>query len=287
MRKISLILFLAIIFACLDGIVLAAEKEDSSMNRVKIAEENIGEWMSTTATRLADTDPELASIRDRLVFGEILNKSSLTPKLQIIAIIVALAANRLEDQLAGAIQSALKIGVEPIELRETLYQCAPYIGFPLTEDAVSILNGVLQKRGVRLPLPEQGTVDEDTRLRKGVDLQMKIFGAEHISAMRENAPADQKELLANYLSAFCFGDIYTRKILDIKTRELITFCAIVSLGGCDPQATAHAAANISVGNEKRNLIDALVAMLPINGFPRTLNGLSCVNKAVPEDKTKK
>ncbi|MDE5831380.1 MAG: carboxymuconolactone decarboxylase family protein [Desulfovibrio sp.] len=256
------------------------------MDRIKAAEKNIGTWLETTATRLSDTDPELAAIRDRLVFGEILANSSLTPKQQIITIIVALTTNRLHDNLSGAFQAALKIGAEPVELRETLYQCAPYIGFPRVEEALKILNGILQKQGARLPLPDQGTVDEETRLQRGVDLQYQIFGKEHIQPMRENAPADQKELLANYLSAFCFGDTYSRKVLDLKMRELITFAAIVSLGGCDPQAAAHAKANISVGNNKRQLVDALTIMLPINGFPRTLNGLNCVNKAIPEETAK-
>ena len=281
-RAISFALIIAMsIFAA-----IARATEEGSVERTKIAGENIGKWLTSTATRLADTDPELAAIRDRLVFGEILNNSSLTPKQQIIVIIVALTTNRLHDHLPGAIESALKIGVEPAELRETLYQCAPYIGFPRTEEAVLILDRILQKHGVRLPLPEQGTVTEETRLDKGLETQYEIFGKDHIASMRENAPADQKELLANYLSAFCFGDIYTRKVLDLKMRELITFSAIVSLGGCDPQATAHAAANIAVGNKKRNLIDALATMLPINGFPRTLNGLASVNKAVPEEKAK-
>lgn len=280
-------LALAIIFAMSGLAALAcAAEEVKEMDRTKIAAENIGKWMTSTATRLADTDPELAAIRDRLMFGEILNNSSLTAKQQILVIIVALTTNRAHDHLPGAIQTALKLGVEPLELRETLYQCAPYIGFPRTEEATLILNGILQKHGVRLPLPEQGTVTEDTRLAKGIETQYEIFGKDNISAMRENAPADQKELLANYLSAYCFGDIYTRKILDLKTRELITFSAIASLGGCDPQAAAHAAANIAVGNKKRNLVDALATMLPINGFPRTLNGLASVNKAVPEEKSK-
>ena len=64
-------------------------------------------------------------------------------------------------------------------------------------------------------------------------------------------------------------------------RELITFTAIVTLGGCEPQAKAHAAANISVGNSRQDLLDALTIALPYIGYPRTLNGLSCVNAIAP------
>lgn len=100
--------------------------------------------------------------------------------------------------------------------------------------------------------------------------------------MQANALKGQEAIMTNYLSAFCFGDFYTRKTLDLKMRELLTFSAIVSLGGCAPQAKAHAAANINVVNTKQNLVDALATMLPVIGFPRTLNGLAAVNEAVSE-----
>ena len=56
--------------------------------------------------------------------------------------------------------------------------------------------------------------------------------------------------------------------------EAVTgFCC---LGGCEPQAKAHAGANLSVGNTRQTLIDALTQCLPFIGFPRTLNAISCI-----------
>lgn len=83
--------------------------------------------------------------------------------------------------------------------------------------------------------------------------------------------------LAASQTLFCFGDMYTRGGLDLKTRELLTFCIISALGGCEAQVRAHAQGNANVGNSKQNLIDALAQMLPYIGFPRTLNALGCVN----------
>ena len=93
--------------------------------------------------------------------------------------------------------------------------------------------------------------------------------------MRANAPAELKHI-QDYLSVYCFGDFYTRGTLDLKMRELITFCAICCLGGCEPQAKAHTGANLSVGNTRQTLIDALTQCLPFIGFPRTLNALACL-----------
>ena len=80
-----------------------------------------------------------------------------------------------------------------------------------------------------------------------------------------------------FLSANCFGDHLTRSGIDIATRELLTFAMLVSLGGADPQAKAHVAANLKVGNTRQQLIDVVTVLVPFIGYPRSLNALAAVN----------
>lgn len=54
------------------------------------------------------------------------------------------------------------------------------------------------------------------------------------------APADEQHI-QRYLSVNCFGDHVGRSGLDARTRELLTFAMLVSLGGCDPQVKGHTA----------------------------------------------
>ncbi|WP_297048922.1 carboxymuconolactone decarboxylase family protein [uncultured Desulfovibrio sp.] len=263
----------------------AAARTDAGgtiMDRVQATETNRAKWLGEAPSPLAETDPELAAMRDRLVYGEILDQGTLDARQSALVMLAALTAIQMSAPLEAQAGSALRVGASAADIRETLYQCAPYVGFPRVEAALAVVNPVLKAHGAALPLEKQATVDEKTRLADGIAVQKKIFGGEHIDALRANAPEGQKAVIANYLSAFCFGDLYTRKVLDLKMRELVTFSAIVALGGCDPQARAHAAANVNVGNSKQNLVDALAVMLPIIGFPRTLNGLAAVNAAVPE-----
>lgn len=252
------------------------------MDRVQATETNREKWLGGAPSPLAETDPELAAMRDRLVYGEILNQGTLDARQAALVTLAALTASQALASLEAQAGAALRVGASAADIRETLYQCAPYVGFPRVEAALAVVNPVLKAHGAALPLEKQATVDEKTRLADGIAVQKKIFGGEHIDALRANAPEGQKAIIANYLSAFCFGDLYTRRVLDLKMRELVTFSAIVALGGCDPQARAHAAANVNVGNSKQNLVDALAVMLPFIGFPRTLNGLAAVNAAVPE-----
>jgi 4-carboxymuconolactone decarboxylase len=95
--------------------------------------------------------------------------------------------------------------------------------------------------------------------------------------MYASAPADEAHI-QRYLSANCFGDYYTRIGIDVRTRELLTFSMLVSLGGCEPQAKGHVAANLNVGNDRARLIDVLTQLLPFIGYPRTLNGLRAIDE---------
>jgi 4-carboxymuconolactone decarboxylase len=91
-------------------------------------------------------------------------------------------------------------------------------------------------KNIALPIKSQKTVDEDNRFVKGLGTQIEIFG-DVIAKMRENAPSNQKHM-QDYLSAFCFGDFYSRGGLDLKTRELLTLFIISALGGAEGQVKA-------------------------------------------------
>ncbi|WP_238808409.1 carboxymuconolactone decarboxylase family protein [Paenibacillus sp. EKM212P] len=164
--------------------------------------------------------------------------------------------------------------------KEAIYQCAPYLGFPKTLNAIAEINEVFKAKNIVLLLESQKQVEEENRLDKGLAVQVEIFG-DIIEKNRDNAPSNQKHM-QDYLSAFCFGDFYTRGGLDLKTRELLTLCILSSLGGCESQVKAHVRGNLNVGNDKDMMITAITHCLPYMGFPRTLNALSCLNEIIPE-----
>jgi 4-carboxymuconolactone decarboxylase len=56
---------------------------------------------------------------------------------------------------------------------------------------------------------------------------------------------------------------------------------LISLGGCEPQAKGHAAANLNVGNDRQLLLAVITQLLPFIGYPRTLNALRVINEVAP------
>ena len=134
--------------------------------------------------------------------------------------------------------------------------------------------------GFQLPLEGQSTTQPHTRFDKGLEVQKKILG-EKIDQMYEQSPKDELHI-QRFLSANCFGDHYTRKGLDLKTRELLTFSMLAAMGGCEPQLQGHVAANLTVGNDRRVLIGTITLLLPFIGYPRTLNAIRVINEGTSE-----
>ena len=75
-----------------------------------------------------------------------------------------------------------------------------------------------------------------------------------------------------------FGDYYTRGYLDLRTREILTFAMLISLGGCEPQVKGHIGGNLNVGNTREFLIATVTQLLPYIGYPRSLNVLRCIDE---------
>lgn len=265
------------------AVALAAPQagRNNPSDRVAAAERNMQTFLGSAESSLSTTDPDFAAMRDRLVYGEIADHGTLNNKQRALITLVVLTSGQTLEDFKTHVDAALRVGATPVEIKEAMYQCAPYIGFPKTEAALKMVNEVFRARNIPLPVESQSTVTEDSRYADGLKVQKSIFG-DAIDKMHQTAPANQLPIVQNYLSAFCFGDVYTRKGLDLKTRELLTFSIISALGGCDSQVRAHVQGNAAVGNSKENLIDALAQSLPYMGFPRTLNALACVNAVIPE-----
>ena len=245
------------------------------MKRIELTEKNNQNWYRGQAFSGINCDPEFWEIAQGFLCGDVTEHGTLSDVQKALIRLVALTTCQTLKPLESYTLSALDVGATPEQIKEALYQCAPYIGLEKVQCALDEVNRAFQSAGITYPLAKQATVSEETRFEKGLAVQQEIFGAENINAMRANAPAELKHI-QDYLSAYCFGDFYTRGTLDLKMRELITFSAICCLGGCEPQAKAHAGANLSVGNTRQTLIEALTQCLPFIGFPRTLNALACL-----------
>lgn len=282
MKRIVRLMMTGFLFAGLAGGGIqaqAADFEKASYDRVSVSERNYERLFGDEKLPGEQNDPELAQTMKRFVYGDVVMQNKLTDKQRQLVTVAVLAVNQNEELLKTNVKASLNVGVTPLEIRETIYQAAPYMGFPKAFEALKAANEVFASEGIKLPLPVQGTVTEENRIAEGSNVQVGIYGQRILDA-RANAPADQKHIQED-LAGFCFGDTYTRGTLDLKMRELITVSVIAALGGAEPQLKGHIQGNLAVGNDRETVIGAITQIMPYIGFPRTLNAMNAINQVVP------
>lgn len=78
--------------------------------------------------------------------------------------------------------------------------------------------------------------------------------------------------LENYIVEFAFGDIYSREGLSHEQRTLITISSLVTQG-LEPQLRLHINTGLTIGITPKEIVGAIIHLLPYTGFPRVLNAL--------------
>ena len=226
---------------------------------------------------LAETDPEFVERFSNFAFDEVVNSGELDGKTRFLAILATLLGCQGIDGFRVMLPAAINFGVTPAEAKEVIYQAVAYLGIGRVLPFLNAANEIFRARGVQLPLEGQAHTTAENRLEAGEQAQIDIFG-EGMRGFAETG-RDTNGQVNKWLVDNCFGDYYTRGGLDYKQREMITFCFLAAQGGCEPQLTSHAAANMRVGNGREFLIQIVSQCLPYIGYPRSLNALRCVNDA--------
>ena len=250
------------------------------MSITETAIKNYEELWPDYKSRAIQTDPELIELFDNFAFDEVISYGNLDTKTRVMMILGSTIACQAQGEYKMMMNAALNVGVTPVEIKEILSQSVPYVGISKVVDFIYLTNEIFTEREIALPLEGQSTTTPDTRYEKGLEVQKSIFG-DTIDKMYEASPANQIHI-QKYLSANCFGDYYTRKGLDIKTRELLTLSMLIALGGTEPQIKGHIQGNVNVGNDKETLLNVMTQLIPYVGYPRTLNALRCLNEVIPE-----
>ena len=220
------------------------------------------------------TDPEIVERVEHFTFDEVVTdpEQQLDEETRWLAILSALIGAQSAEAFRKLLPQALDAGLSPVAVKETVYQAVDYLGLGRMLPFLDITNTVFSARSIALPLEGQATTTMDDRLEKGAQAQAAIFGEQMLEAWKAGT-------VNRWLAANCFGDYYTRGGLDLKARELITFCFLAAQGGCEPQLTSHSQGNMNLGNGKDFLLRVILQILPYIGYPRSLNAITCVNKA--------
>ncbi len=279
-RKICSLLLAILVIHGNFSVAALAKKEDNNMTRIEICKDNYNKLFGGEALTKTGSDAEMMAILQKYIFGEVFTVGELDMKTREMITVVSLSTQQTLPQLKAHINAALNVGVSPVELREAIYQCAPFIGFPKTLNAITVLNEVFKERGIQTPLESTMTVKEQDRFKEGYKIQNELYGDEILQSMK-GLPDNMGEDVARMLTEVCFGDFYTRKGLDVKTRELLVLSILVTTGDIQT-LKSHIVGNMKVGNDAKTIAAVIIQVMPYTGFPKALAALKTLKQTINE-----
>lgn len=214
-----------------------------------------------------ESNGELMEILRRFIFADVFHSGELDLKTRELVTVTCLATMQTLPQLKAHINACLNVGAQPVEIREALYQLAPFVGFPKTLSAVAVYNEVLAERKITPPDESSCIECDENRFAEGSKIQQPLYGDEILQRFASF------EKVPRFLTEWCFGDFYTRKGLDLPTRELLTLVTLTALN-MPKQVTAHLKGNLRVGNSVEKLYWTMLQCMPYVGFPVVANTLN-------------
>jgi 4-carboxymuconolactone decarboxylase len=103
------------------------------------------------------------------------------------------------------------------------------------------------------------------------EMTRTIFGSGIDTALQ--GLATQSPELARQLVEFPFAEIYTRPLLDLKTREMLTVSALIVLGYAQAELKDHIKAAMNVGCTREEILEIILQIAVYTGFPAALEAL--------------
>jgi 4-carboxymuconolactone decarboxylase len=221
---------------------------------------------------LADTDPEYAERIANFAFDQVVNANDLDDENRALATLAVLIGSQSQNAFELFAHAFLAADfINPVQLKEVVYQATAYLGIGRVLPFLDVANVICQSQLLDLPLEGQAQTTMETRREAGTAKQVQYFGPQMEEFWKQGT-------INEWLAANCFGDYYTRAGLTDQQREMITFCYLIAQGGCEPQATSHAMANIKLSS-KNFMKKVIEQVMPYIGYPRTLNALTCLENA--------
>jgi 4-carboxymuconolactone decarboxylase len=115
----------------------------------------------------------------------------------------------------------------------------------------------------------------DDRAARGKALRDAAFGKAGLAAwaeLNEIAPVH-----ARAIHEYCFGTVWDRPHLDLKTRELIVIAAAAAQD-LPEEVEVHVRGALNRGATREEIVETIVQLAPYIGFPKTNHALRAAKR---------
>ena len=248
------------------------------MTRERLREEGeavrqrIGHRMNPPLPSSIDKVHGMQDFTREAIFGAVWARPNLDLRHRMIATLAVLCSLHRTPHLRTYINSALNLGLEPLEIQEVLIQCSVDAGFPVTASALGIMLEVYEQRGITVPEQDWPTVSLEQQEALGQAKRAELLGP-HPPPSALDAGYELAPGLREWTLRFGFGEIYRRPGLDTPSRIVCTLASQTAVGVVELLPTAVAAAR-NVGLSKEQIVEVLTQTAPYAGLPASLRALA-------------
>jgi 4-carboxymuconolactone decarboxylase len=202
---------------------------------------------------------------------------------------------RLAAQLPGLLSSRYSFSVEGVG-NASPYFCiwegefldaasmAASIGSPqgqkVAADVANYATGGATILHFDVPASSQTEPDPKDAFWAGLAIRRDMFGAANSDQVLQNA-TDFTRPLQEIVTRYCFGEVWTRSLLDRKTRSMLTIALLVALNRPN-QLRGHVRGAIKNGVSKDEIREVLLHSMVYAGVPAGVDSFSHATEVLKE-----
>jgi 4-carboxymuconolactone decarboxylase len=234
-----------------------------------------GEDYNRATRPLEAFSPDLARMTVEHVFGDVLARPGLDLKQREIAIVAALTAiGSVRSPLKFHIHGMLNVGCTPQEVVETILHALVYAGFPTAQDGIAIAREVFKER--KLDYKPVSARPEGDLYQLGIQNLQQTEGdrVKTIATRFANLAPD----LSRWIVEFARGEIWNRRGLSLKSRELATLAMVTVLGNKSNSVAAHVEGALRSGATETEIKELLLQMTVYAGYPKTVAAVAAAQQ---------
>lgn len=117
-------------------------------------------------------------------------------------------------------------------------------------------------------------MEAESRLERGYKKLSEVDGkaGEDVKDSLNDISPD----LVRYMVEYCFGDIYSRDGLDLKSKEIAVVASLTAIGNAEPQLKVHLNGALNVGCTINEVKEIILQMSSYSGFPTCINAMNAL-----------
>jgi len=226
----------------------------------------------------AHTAPGFAQMMSEAVYGGIWSRPGLGLPERMICTLAVTGLRAPSLLLPSLVHAALDLRLPARTILEVFVHCGLYGGFGTTEAASKQARKVFTARGATVTEDPPRELSLEALDASGRAVMQELHGARADSGYAAPDDPVTSGLYALAIS-YGYGELWSRPGLEHRQRLLCAIAAFTALG-LESQLVKFALAALDNGFDQGQVVEAIIQTAPYSGFPRALNALGALSKAL-------